>query len=83
MISFQVKTVKDNLKLERAAAPKSESLTLDDDDLWTDFPGGKCGSAFIDTAFKRWLREAIGVEKHINQLRSGIEYVYRASHLPE
>lgn len=30
----------------------------------TNISGDKCGSAFIDTAFKRWLRDTIGVEKY-------------------
>ena len=63
MISFQVKTVKDNLTLERVAIPKSKSLTPDGDSS-SDLSGGKCGSAFIDTRFKHWLRDTIGVDNY-------------------
>jgi hypothetical protein len=62
VVSYQVKKVTPHLELERATEPKSEyRLTYSAD---SDSLGGKCGSAFIDTAFKNWLRDLIGVENY-------------------
>jgi len=62
VVSYQVKKVSPHLDLERATEPKSEYRPADSTD--SDSPGGKYGSAFIDTAFKNWLRGLIGVENY-------------------
>ena len=48
VVSYQVKDTQPYLELEKATAPTS----------------GKCGSAFIDTGFKRWLRDTIGGQNY-------------------
>lgn len=37
---------------------------LEKDPANVAWAGGKCGSAFIDTAFKAWLRDEIGVGEY-------------------
>ena len=62
VVSYQVKKVKPHLELEKATEPNSKYELADPTD--SNLSGGKCGSVFIDTAFKNWLRNIIGVENY-------------------
>lgn len=45
--------------------PQNPTVSLDQTNGWQlTSPGDKCGSAYIDTAFKIWLRDVLGPENY-------------------
>ncbi|KAK5116990.1 hypothetical protein LTR62_006711 [Meristemomyces frigidus] len=63
-VAFQVKNAKPFLELERVTNPTGSKGLPHCPALLIVASGKKCGSAYIDNAFKEWLREEIGSEHY-------------------